>query len=224
MNKHHQLFTYLIIGFMALSVGLILPGSARADDPSKIQWGTPEEMLARLSADKYQLPNGWKEAIGDTKEIVVYNYGPVVPSDPATKANADIFTELTGIKVKFLELLATQIIQKQTAMLVAQSPAADIVVTLESKTRDFLQAGWYMPLPELWASDELWAQYPPSYRAVSEYQGVGYGAPNISKAYMINYRKSHFKAADVQKAPETWDEWIEAAKKLTKDSLSLIHI
>jgi ABC-type glycerol-3-phosphate transport system substrate-binding protein len=218
MSKQHRLFTSLAIGFMVLSMVLTIPGSARADDPSKIQWGTPQEILARLAADKYELPKGWKEAIGDTKEIVVYNYGPLLPSDPATKANADIFTELTGVKVKFLELLATQMIQKETAMLVAQSAAADIVVTLESKTLDFLKAGWYMPLPELWASDEIWAQYPPAYRAVSEYQGVGFGAPNISKAYMINYRKSLFKAADVHKAPETWDEWIAAAKKLTKDS------
>ncbi|ETX09216.1 MAG: hypothetical protein ETSY2_00830, partial [Candidatus Entotheonella gemina] len=50
------------------------------------------------------------------------------------------------------------------------------------------------------------------------YEGVGYGAPNISKAYMVNYRKSHFQEADIQAPPKTWDEWIEAAKKLTKDS------
>lgn len=218
MSQHHRFFTYLVAGFLALNVVLIIPGPARGDDPSKIQWGTPEEMLARLSADQYQLPDGWKEAVGDTKEIVVYNYGAVMPSDPASKANADIFTKLTGIEVKFLELLSTQIIQKQTAMLVAQSAAADIVTTLESKTQDFIKAGWYMPLPELWPSDEIWAQYPPAYRAVSEYQGKGYGAPNISKAYIINYRKSLFEAADINKAPETWDEWIAAAKELTKDS------
>ncbi|RMF88727.1 MAG: hypothetical protein D6736_09675, partial [Nitrospinota bacterium] len=126
------------LGFVLLS--LLLSAPTFADDPGKIQWGTPQEILARLSADKYELPKGWKEAVGDTKEIVVYNYGPLLPSDPATKANADIYTELTGIKVRFIELLASQMIQKETAMLVAKSPAADVVVTLEDKTLDFIKA------------------------------------------------------------------------------------
>lgn len=218
MKNRLNLFTYLARWFVVLTVLCLAPIPVSADDPSKIQWGTPQEILARLSADKYELPKGWKEAVGDTKEIVVYNYGPLLPSDPATKANADIFTELTGIQVKFLELLATQMIQKETAMLVAQSGSADIVVTLEDKTLDFIKAGWYLPLPELWASDEIWAQYPPAYRKVSEYQGVGYGAPNISKAYVLNYRKSLFREADIQEPPKTWSEWIEVAQKLTKDT------
>jgi multiple sugar transport system substrate-binding protein len=191
---------------------------ASADDPGKIQWGTPQEILTRLSADKYELPKGWKEAVGDTPEIVVFNYGPLLPSDPATKANADIFTELTGIKVKFLEILDTQMIQKETAMLAAQSSAADIVVILEDKAHDFFKAGWFLPLPQLWPSDDIWAQYPSAFRKVCEFQGVGYGGTNISKAYMLNYRKSLFKEAGIQEPPETWDEWIEAAKKLTKDT------
>jgi multiple sugar transport system substrate-binding protein len=220
MKKQGSFWSYVATGVVVTSLVFLVPRSVSADDPSKIQWGTPQEILARLSADKYELPKGWKEAVGDTKEIVVYNYGPVLPSDPATKANADIFTELTGIQVKFIELLASQMIQKETAMLVAQSPAADIVVTLEDKALDFIKAGWYLPLPALWPknAEELWAQYPPAYRKVSEYEGIGYGAPNISKAYVLNYRKSLFKEAGIQESPKTWDELITAAKKLTKDT------
>ena len=208
----------LIIGF-ALALAAAAPGLsslAVAEDPynTGIQWDPVEE---RIAGEKYQLPKGWKEAVKGVKEIRVFNWSAVLPWDIATQMTADAFTRNTGIKVKWLIPPNPQMIAKQMNMMIAKSDAADILVLLENSHGTFRDAGWLSPINFLYPED-VWKHYPPDMRKViTDKKGDVYAVPNIMKVFVLNYRKEMFQAAGITKVPETWDELIEAGKKLTID-------
>lgn len=60
--------------------------------------------------------------------------------------------------------------------------------------------------------NEFW----PAVRPNALYQGKLYSVPFQNSTPILYYNKEHFKAAGIEKAPATWSEWIETAKKLTK--------
>ena len=50
-----------------------------------------------------------------------------------------------------------------------------------------------------------------------EYQGHPYNVPYGLDSYVMYYRTDLFEQAGIEKVPETWDELIEVAQKLTVD-------
>lgn len=52
----------------------------------------------------------------------------------------------------------------------------------------------------------------------SNYKGHPYNVPYGLDAYVFYYRKDLLDAAGIKKVPETWDELLAAAQKLTKDT------
>ncbi len=206
---------------------------------SKIQWEKPIPMVDRitkqgpvevipawyddygvkLSGRKgmltgYILPDGWKEAIGDVKELVLTNSGGM-KHDPATALNAKVFEKLTGIHLNLIEMKDPLLWPKSLAVVMAKSTDVDLFYA----TRAMLEiphmsaAGWIMDMDVIWTEPTKKLFPPKQLRALKGVDGKMYGPPIVLWGQYLFYRKSWLEKAGV-KVPDTWQELVTASKKV----------
>jgi ABC-type glycerol-3-phosphate transport system substrate-binding protein len=162
----------------------------------------------------YQLPEGWKEAIGDVKSLVLTNSGGL-KHDPATVLNAKIFEKMTGIHLDLIEMKDPLLWPKTLAVSMAKSTDVDIFYA----TRSMLEiphlsaAGWVHPVDELWPP-EVRKLYPEKLlNTIMGVDGKYYGSPFCLWAMHLFYRPSWLEKAGVE-VPKTWQELVPATKKV----------
>jgi len=79
---------------------------------------------------------------------------------------------------------------------------------------DFVEQGIAAPLDE-YMTDEFKQRFFPVFLEPSVLDGKTYGLPIAASARAMYYNKDLFEKAGVEKAPDTWDELAEAAKKIS---------
>ena len=209
---------YLLGVAVVLSVA-VAGGSAWAQKGKKayelINWNKPQPISARVGAQKYVLPEGWKEATKGVTKIKVSNFG-ALEHDPATVQNAKRFEELTGIKVELLAWAEPPIVAKTVAIFAAKSPSVDILCYDHPTTYMQMVAGnWLHPLDAIWNDPGVWKLYaPPTKKGMTAPDGHIYGSIGQVKTMMLFYRPSL-----VPTPPATWVELEEIAKKVTTDKV-----
>jgi multiple sugar transport system substrate-binding protein len=72
-------------------------------------------------------------------------------------------------------------------------------------------------LDDFYADDKNAAEISDQAAAMETVDGAKYGVPTGFVPLSVFYNKALFEAAGVTEFPETWDEWVDAAKKLTVD-------
>ncbi|BAY63975.1 extracellular solute-binding protein [Calothrix brevissima NIES-22] len=75
-----------------------------------------------------------------------------------------------------------------------------------------------IPVDEMLAKSPVKAEIDPTLFASMEYQGKIWSIPFATNNVGIFYRPSLFKAAGIEKLPQTWEELRQVAQKLTRDS------
>ncbi|MCB1489573.1 MAG: sugar ABC transporter substrate-binding protein [Bauldia sp.] len=80
---------------------------------------------------------------------------------------------------------------------------------------ELVRDGLVAPVPDAMASGvkEAW---PAGVAAAASVDGKLYGFPNEIDVYALNYNKKLFEEAGIAAPPKTWDEFLDAAAKLTK--------
>ena len=126
--------------------------------------------------------------------------------------------EYPGIKFESELIPFDQALEKMQIHLSQGAPTYDIMAT-DAFLPTFAERGWLMPLDPLiekFRQAVEWDDFNPTLvRDVCSYKGKVYGVPNLSISMFFFYRKDLLDAAGL-KPPETMDEWISAAKALTK--------
>lgn len=126
--------------------------------------------------------------------------------------------EYPGIKFESELIPFDQALEKMQIHLSQGAPTYDIMAT-DAFLPTFAERGWLLPLDPLIANLGKAVEWddinPTLVRDVCSYKGKVYGVPNLSISMFFFYRKDLFDAAGL-KPPETFDEWIAAAKALTK--------
>ena len=177
-----------------------------------IDWNKPVPMTERLLADKYILPEGWKEATQGVKELVFFNSGGL-SHDIATAIGMELFEQKTGIHVKALEVGAAYTFPKFLSVVTSKDPSVHFgFIRAEVEYAHVASAGWAHPIDELW-TPEVQALYSPGLVDCIRWDNHFYGSVNMVQWYVFYYRPSWLKAAGVKKLPETWEEVYAAAKK-----------
>jgi ABC-type glycerol-3-phosphate transport system substrate-binding protein len=126
--------------------------------------------------------------------------------------------EYPGIKLESELIPFDQALEKMQIHLSQRAPTYDIMAA-DAFLPTFAERGWLMPLDPLIAKlgkAVEWDDIDPTLvRDVCSYKGKVYGVPNLAISMFFFYRKDLFDAAGL-KPPATMDEWIAAAKTLTK--------
>ncbi|MFQ6066024.1 MAG: ABC transporter substrate-binding protein [bacterium] len=229
----------LLVGAILIISFALTVTTAWAVGPGDIKWDQPVPMVERITGQGpvevigpeyndygvtlagkkgmltgYQLPAGWKEAIGDVKKLVLTNSGGL-PHDPATVLNAKIFEKLTGIHLDIIEMKDPLLWPKTLAVLMAKSTDVDIFYS----TRSMLEiphlsaARWIYPVDALW-SPKVQELYPK--KILTTIQGIDgrfYGSPFCLWAMHLYYRPSWLAKAAVT-VPTTWQDLVVASKKV----------
>lgn len=126
------------------------------------------------------------------------------------------FEEQTGIKVKTYEMGNFNDLHDRFATLfAAQDSSFDIIMTWAGWSAEFGAAGWLQELDRNALPSDL---IEPALDAVS-WDGKVYGMPKFASVQTMFWNKDHFQAAgvDPDRAPENWDEFVQAAKACTTD-------
>jgi multiple sugar transport system substrate-binding protein len=123
-----------------------------------------------------------------------------------SKQNPDVTVEVRA--VPFGNLLSTLRTQ-------GQSPNGPTIASvydlwLPELVRDGLAA------PAAQAAADVKANWPENLAADVTKDGKVYGYPNEVDLYALNYNKKLFDEAGITAPPKTWDELVDAARKLTK--------
>jgi ABC-type glycerol-3-phosphate transport system substrate-binding protein len=126
--------------------------------------------------------------------------------------------EYPGIKLEAELIPFDQALEKMQIHLSQGAPTYDIMAT-DAFLATFAERGWLMPLDPLIAKFRQAVEWddidPTLVRDVCSYKGKVYGIPNLAISMFFFYRKDLLDAAGLQ-PPTTMDEWIAAARALTK--------
>lgn len=92
----------------------------------------------------------------------------------------------------------------------------DVVQLFYGWLNDYIEAGLIQPLPEdSFPAAEIDAEYFPMVQAMKQ-DGQYYALPTAVRSLALFYNERLFEEAGIDGPPETLDEMVEAAKKLTK--------
>lgn len=192
--------------------------SSQIGDISKINWNAPISMRDRVLGEKYILPQGWKEATKGITSIAFTNSGSL-EYDPAMAKNMEIFKKLTGIEPIPMVVPESVLHTKQSAILRASSPRLDLVfcTTDTENYFDYIAAGWLEPCDVLYGK-EIIEDSSPSDIAYLKRGDHFYGFTYIGGGNSLHYRKDLIAQAGFSGPPETWDDLLQYAIKLTRDT------
>lgn len=124
------------------------------------------------------------------------------------------FEKDTGIHVNVVEIPQANMHEKYLAEFMAGTGSYDVCDLNSTWMPEFSAAGFLEPMTN-YISATAKAEYLGPALADSSYKGVLYGIPFISHTMYLYYRTDLLKAAGLN-PPKTWDQYLAAAKKLTK--------
>src|SRR5262249_22097827 len=164
---------------------------------------------AALTVWRGALPAAW--AAEPTVRYISHRF-------PMLEFWAKKMAEYPGIKFEAELIPFDQALEKMQIHLSQGAPTYDIMAT-DAFLSTFAERGWLLaldPYIDKFRQAVEWDDINPTLvRDVCSYKGKVYGIPNLSISMFFFYRKDLLDAAGL-KPPATMDEWIAAARTLTK--------
>jgi multiple sugar transport system substrate-binding protein/raffinose/stachyose/melibiose transport system substrate-binding protein len=165
-------------------------------------------------------------AAQDDLGIVTFNS---YSSDPVPRAFeeqvvADWNAAHPGTEVRHSIVNHEDFKQAIRAYLVAE-PAPDVLTWFAgNRARFFIDRGLIADISDMWAANNFDELYAPGFNALAEVDGAQYFLPTSYYWWAVYYRPSLFEAAGIEKAPETWDEFLGACNALNDAGITPITI
>ncbi len=161
------------------------------------------------------------------KTVELQFYFPVAVGGAVTKNIEDMVSEFNtkNPSIKVTPVFAgdyTQTMTKVQAAAAGGTPA-DVTVLLATDVFTLKTQNAIVPLDDLVAKDKdgaAWlADFTPAFMGNSKLDGKTWSVPFQRSTVVMYYNKDLFKAAGIANPPKTWDELVDAGKKLTKDGV-----
>ncbi len=130
------------------------------------------------------------------------------------KNQAAEFTEQTGITVEWVEIPHDNMHERFVQEAISGSGAIDIYDTDQPWISEFASKGYLTDLTDK-LTDEDKNDFYASALDASSYEGKIYSVPFFVHTPIVFYRTDLFEEAGITEFPKTWEEYAEAAKKLT---------
>ena len=128
------------------------------------------------------------------------------------------FTEETGIEIEWVEIPHDNMHERFVQEAISGSGAIDIYDTDQPWISEFASKGYLEPLGDKLTEEDKSDFYQAALDA-SSYEGEVYSIPFFVHTPIVYYRTDLFEEAGITEFPKTWEEYAEAAKKLTKDDV-----
>ncbi|CAH0120269.1 hypothetical protein PAE9249_02786 [Paenibacillus sp. CECT 9249] len=162
---------------------------------------------------------GSEAPAGGGKKQTISWWVPNWDEETARKLVAKFESENPDIKVDIVVTTWDTMENKIRVALMA-SDAPEVITDLESRVKDYAAKNLLAKLDDYVERDLDKSDIIPSALDINTYDGSLYGIPFRHDGSGILYNKGMFEKAglDPDRFPETWDEFIKAAEKLTVDT------
>lgn len=211
--KRSYVSIVLIAGVFLMFSGQVALGAPERKAWDLIEWNKPVSMVERLDADKYILPEGWKEATKGVEKLVLLNAGGLA-HDIATAINMERFEQLTGIKMEAVAVPGPLEHTKSLATLLGRDGSVHLILMggPEREVTTFAREEWIVPVDFLWPP-EVQKLYSRTVGQVLQHKGHWWGGQTVWQGFgLVFYRPSWLQNAGVD-VPTTWEDLYIAAKK-----------
>lgn len=150
--------------------------------------------------------------------IVVLSASDGAPAERIISPWIPVFEQRTGIKVEFVEMGMGALHTKLAMLFATGSPEVDVIWTYAAWTAEFAAAGYLEDITD-WLDEETLADLTGAKVAVT-YKGRLYGLPKFGSMRFFYYNKKLFEEVglDPEAPPATWEEFVVAAARLTRDT------
>jgi ABC-type glycerol-3-phosphate transport system substrate-binding protein len=144
-----------------------------------------------------------------------------VPEFDFYKTQMSAFTDATGIKVNYIQQPVDTMDQKIPLQLKAQDTSLDVFFTGSEKITDFVGSNGVEPLdsyikdPTQTAPDYNFTDIAPPVEAACQVSGTTYCIASHTGGALLYYNTKMFAAAGISGPPQTPDELLTDAQKLT---------
>lgn len=163
-----------------------------------------------------------EEAPGETANLsgtkLVIGVESGSPNIEFYKNNVSEFEDETGITIEWVEIPHDNMHERFVQEAISQSGAIDIYDTDQPWIAEFASKGYLEPLGDRLSEEDKSDFYEAALDA-SSYNGELYSIPFFVHTPVVFYRTDLFEEAGITEFPKTWEEYEEAAKKLTKDGV-----
>jgi len=178
----------LISGIAALAVSTALATTVLAAE--RIEFMFPAPVQGKLSREMQKLVKEFNTSQSDVEVVGVFTGSY---DDTKIKSQASAEAGKPPAVVLMSANFATELAMNDLIV-----PMGELAGTANVDTEAFMSEFW------------------PAVRPNAYFNGTLYSIPFQNSTPILYYNKDHFAEAGIKKAPETWGEWVDAAKKLTK--------
>ena len=216
-----KILLFLLVLMMSISMIAVfsLAGCKKAEEaaPTEEEEAPAEEEVAEEAAptEEEEAPAEEAKRFEGTKITVVYMSGGYAD---AARDVSDEFKDLTGAEVEVVDYPWSGLHEKLFAELLAGTGNFDMVCIAGQWFGEM--APYLEDIEPYIESPDVVSDFQKSSYDVYNFSGVQYGFPYQTDAYSVFYRTDLFEDAGIEANPNwSWDEYIDIAKKLTKDGM-----
>jgi multiple sugar transport system substrate-binding protein len=220
--KKHTLSLLLVFTM----IGSLMPGCADKTSPSVSESSDASSSNSVESSTKTTQIEGSSETTDDQTEISFMGWGTDDEIATFTQMINQYEIQYPNVKVEYIKVADNEFDTKLQTMIGAKE-CPDVFYCNIDKMMKYASIGNLLDLTDYYADndifdqDNIWSCLLNLYRFDGEKQGAGsiYAMPKDISAFPVFYNKDLFKAAGVtpptQDDPWDWNDYLEAAKKLT---------
>ena len=154
------------------------------------------------------------------EKLTVWVGGHVVEEEDTWKEIISDFTQKTGIEVEY-QLIGFEVYYDKLVAAYSAGQGPDVCFAdLGGWVPTFAAQEWLEPLDDRLATSDATEQIWPNLWPTVTYEGKRYGLPWYTDCRLLLYNTKMFTDAglDPQKPPETWDDLLATAQKLSDES------
>jgi multiple sugar transport system substrate-binding protein/raffinose/stachyose/melibiose transport system substrate-binding protein len=124
-----------------------------------------------------------------------------------------------------LSIIAHEDFKQALRAYLTADPAPDVLDWFAgNRARFFIDKGLILDISSMWQENKFNETFAPGFQALASYNDKQYFLPNSYYWWAVYYRPSLFEKAGITKAPEKWDELLEACDKLNEAGITPITI
>lgn len=193
--------------------------STQSAEKENVPAGTEETAVGDMAGKDAASGDASAEAGGNfegTKLVIGVEAG--APNIEFYKNISSEFTDQTGITIEWVDIPHDNMHERFVQEAISGSGAIDIYDTDQPWISEFADKGYLLPLSDKLTEEDKNDFYASALDA-SSYKGEIYSVPFFVHTPVVFYRTDLFEEAGITEFPKTWEEYEEAAKKLTKGDM-----
>lgn len=148
----------------------------------------------------------------DTLRVTVAEYS--AKTGPYFEEAAAAFEQANPDHKVQIEVVPWDVLQQKLTTDISGNANADLSIIGTRWLIDFVSEGIASPLDD-YMRDEFKARFFPAFLSPSNLEGKTYGLPVAASARAMYYNQDLLDKAGIASAPDTWDELVDAATKIS---------